>query len=207
MKLMECAPFRFFSPIRESMEDRYPDTEDGLRCFIRLASESGNQKLQKALERFQTIRKLPGFSDHTGFLYRTAVRITAGKMLSSENESTYCAIRKKVMEASSCYPERDYGEPFNSEIQISRDLIASALNRSGFEGTYPSFKKGRIHILAAEEHPFTVPELEYEDIPFRIRFMISESDSDEINSGFFRKPGNRGYIIHSFRELQDRFGL
>lgn len=207
MKLMECAPFRCFSPIRESMENRYPDTEDGLQYFIRLASESGNMKLKKALERFQIILKLPGFADQNGFLYRMAVRMTAGKMLSSENESTYCEIRKKIVEASSCYPERDYGEPFNSEIQANRDHIASILNRYGFEGTYPSFKKGRIHILAAEEHPFTVPELEYDDIPFRIRFMISESDSDGINSGFFRKPGSRGYVIHSFSELQDRFGL
>lgn len=207
MKLMECAPFRYWSPIREPIDDRYQDSEEGLNYFICLAADSGNKKLKKALETFQTLLKMPGFGDKNGFLYRNAVRMTARQMLSSENESTYCAIRKKIMEASSFYPERDYGEPFHSEIQASRDRIASALNRSGFEGTYPSFIKGRIHILAAEEHPFTVPELEYEDIPFRIRFMISESYSDGINSGFFRKPGNRGYIIHSFHELQDRFSL
>lgn len=205
MKLMECAPFRYWSPIKESIHDRYQDSEEGLHYFIRLASASGCIRLKKALETFQFLLKLPGFSDKNGFLYRNAVRMTANQMLSSENESVYHEIRKKVTAASSYYPRRDYGEAVNSEIQENRDGIASILNKYGFEGTYPSFKKGRIHITAAEEHPFTVPELEYEDIPFRIRFMISESDSDEINSGFFRKSGNRGYIIHSFRELQDRF--
>jgi len=47
LPLMEFAPFRYWSPIHESLDARYPDTLDGIETFHDLCEEAGDISLVK----------------------------------------------------------------------------------------------------------------------------------------------------------------
>ena len=83
------------------------------------------------------------------------------------------------------------------------------LKSCGFCGNYPHYRKERTWITAAEEHTFTVPELDWEDFQFRIRFMISrvpvsrEKETDKmLNAGFFRRKGRTAEIAEELSQVR-----
>ena len=42
MHLIEFPPFRFWSPVEESLEERYPSSPQGTACMKKLAKEAGD---------------------------------------------------------------------------------------------------------------------------------------------------------------------
>ncbi len=161
--LMEFAPFRYWSPIHESLDEYYPDTSEGLECMQKLAEEAGDLEYARTLAFYQ---KLP---------FLTSSQARAKKLISEKREALYQLIDQKITLASERYPVRDYGPKQNLEIEKIRTQFTEKLYADGFTGKYPNFQKDDIQLLAIEEHPFTISELEYENFDFKIRGMINES--------------------------------
>lgn len=188
MHLMEFPPFRFWSPVKEPLDERYPSDPRGSQCMKKLAKESGD-----GIYAFLTgiYEKFP-----THFLEKKLAHM----LNSPARESLYETIYEKFRHASLAYPKRDYGEPLNEQILRQRRDVNRQLKRAGFEGRYPFYKKDDIQVVAAEEHPFTC--MESSDFVFRIRFMVSKCRKKcGRNGGFFRARNRKGWILEDLDNL------
>lgn len=207
LPLMEFAPFRYWSPIHESLDDHYPDTLSGFACFKELCKEAGDSLLLRLTERYEKVT-CGGFGI-TDFYRKLAlpgiIKKLALELNRSGHETLYELIYQKVCEASSQYPARDYGDSLSTKIMEARHSVSEALTAKGYVGEYPRFSLGNRSLLVTEEHPFTLAALEYENYEFRIQFMVSEtlSPSRYLNQGFFEdaKGKNRGWIAKSVNKL------
>ena len=190
LPLMEFAPFRAFSPIKESLEEMYTDTLEGVACMKRFALEAGDIRLKNLL----------GFYEKHPFPW--VEKWIQRHMESRAGISLYETLYRKIEVASKVYTVRDYGKEGNEKAEKERQKVTKKLEEKGFTGTYPFFRKGHMQILAMEEHPFTV--LEAEDFSFRIQFMVSVSkkDSERYNGGFFKGRKNRGWIEENLEFLE-----
>ena len=191
LPLMGFGPFRMWSPIHESLDDRYPESLEGARLMYHYAYTSGH----KFFARFIRLYMHFPISTFATFL---------GKWMNRAGmEDLYQLICKKVTEASLSYPIRDYGQEMNTFIKKSRCEVTDYLHKNGFHGNYPYFQKGNLQIAAAEEHPFTLMEMEYKDFNFRIQFMVSECEDgcQAHNAGFFRGKKRKGWICSDLTNL------
>ena len=221
---MEFAPFRYWSPIHESILDEYPDTMDGIFLMDKLAAEA-NDTFLRILLKLYVNHPIQGM-----------MKLLCNYMTSYKGQAVYQVIWEKIAAASATYPARDYGSEKNKKIQNEREQVTAdlykqgyqgnypvfleqeiqqkrenvhkALIKEGFQGNYPCYKKENQQIYAVEEHPFTI--LDWEDFKFRIQFMISEGTPNKtsrkktsgsleeenlpLHYGFFRKRGNRGWV-------------
>lgn len=162
MHLIGFAPFRYWSPLRETLEERYSDSAEGLETMENLAAEAKDCGYQRLLRLY---RRFP---------FPFAAYILGRKLLSPKRRELYELICRKVAEASLEYQERDYGPSKNEEIKNRRKQVESRMRSEGYAGSYPIFQKGGRMIFATEEHPFTI--MEQEDFVFRIQLMVFESD-------------------------------
>lgn len=189
LPLITFAPFRYWSPIHEDLESRYPDAVAGIQCMQKLAEEAGDKVYKRMTEVYlfmYRLRILP-----TGFLTRKMAR----ELNKSARTALYELIYNKVCKASAQYQERDYGETLNKKIREKRSKVEQELQMQGFSGEYPLFQKENEMILATEEHPFTV--LESEDFSFRIQLMVSKTKDTNptLNAGFFDGNDRSGTIV------------
>lgn len=192
MRLIEFAPFRMWSPVHESLEERYPATYEGIEVMEELAAEADDSSWKRCLHLY---RRIP---------IRRVEKFLGSLMLSPKREALYELICKKIKEASEMYPERDYGSELNREIQQKREQVHRKLLEKGFRGSYPEYERENIKIFVTEEHPFTIAEMEYENFVFRVQFMVSECGKHRKNGkncGFFHGKGRRGWIISEIGEL------
>lgn len=189
--LMEFAPFRYWSPVKESLEGIYTDTERGAEYMKKLALEAKDRSFAGLISLY---RKMP---------HPWLGRILAIRMNAPKRERLYRIIREKICEASRLYPPRDYGSKINQKISCRRSEVSRILRSKGFSGEYPLFRKKGMQVLAAEEHPFTI--LEAENFQFRIQFMVSTGKlSDKgINSGFFKGRNRMGRIEKNLDFLEE----
>ena len=157
MHLIHFAPFRAWSPVSESLEEKYPDSEEGILVMEQLAEEAGDTGYVRLLQWYRRFH-LPWLS-----------RILSVRLLSPKRDKLYALLCRKVDAASLQYPQRDYGIVKNREIEEKRCETEQNLKINGFQGTYPNFTKDGKSYLATEEHPFTV--MENEDFSFRIQLM------------------------------------
>lgn len=187
-RLIEFAPFRVWSPVRQSILSLYPETAQGALAFAAIADEVGDKHFARVARRY---------AKHQNPLLSMYL---SHRLIKEKSLSIYGAIMDKVIAASSVYPSRDYGEMQNAEMQCIRDQVTHELYKEGFTGTYPVFHRDGMEVLATEEHPFTI--MESDDYRFRIQFMVSEypkgaKPAKAINRGFFQKRGNRSYIYRT----------
>lgn len=192
MKLIEFAPFRYWSPIEDSLEDRYPSTKEGAICMKEMALEAGDR----------------GYARLAGLYARFPFRFLGKKLAKKLNEparqALYETIYEKIRRASLRYPKRMYREELEHKILRERKRVHTSLRRDGFEGKYPVYTRGTTEIVAVEEHPFTM--MEAEDFTFRIRFMVSVCRKEKEmgrNCGFFEGKGRRGWIEENLDRLLD----
>ncbi len=186
MPLMEFAPFRYFSPIHDSLDSYYEESEAGFACMKALAEEANDGA-------FLRLMKLYELSPFKTWM----AKLLANAMQSPKRNRLYQLIFEKIREAASEYPERTYPDGLHKKIKNMRGEVQEQLLSDGFTGTYPLFHKENIQILAMEEHPFTI--LESEHYGFKIQYMVSEVKKRDrsghlLNAGFFKKKGNRGWI-------------
>lgn len=205
--LMEFAPFRYWSPIHEDINGRYPDSQEGLERMAELAREAGDVSYARVIGLYGWLR-VPG-------LEGVLTRILAKRLLSPRREDLYGLLWQKVVEASRNYPARDYGPVMNEKIRTERRRVTEILHQKGYTGTYPDFQRADRFVAVTEEHPFTI--LEAEDYPFRIQFLVSESTGRKLGrnsgksgknssqpgrkSGFFKGKGRRGWIENDIKNL------
>lgn len=158
-ELIRFAPFRFWSPVHESLKDRYPDSAEAAALMKELCREAGDFSYLCLTTVYQVL-KFP-------FLER----LLAEELTASRHKNLYRLIRSRVDEASLGYPERDYGVQMNGMIERERCAFETRMHGDGFCGKYPVFYKENREFAAMEEHPFTTLEMEWEDFGFRIRLM------------------------------------
>lgn len=192
MPLMGFAPFRMWSPIHESLDDRYPETVEGAELMYSLSMGSG-------LKWFAFLVRLYRF-----FPLRFLANLLGKKLTKTGMEPLYELIYERVVSASTPYPIRDYGDAMNDKIHVERENATRILYQKGFSGTYPLFCREGIQLVAAEEHPFTFTFMDYKDFHFRIQFMVSECTdrANALNAGFFRKRGRKGWIAKTLDEIK-----
>lgn len=190
LPLITFPPFRYWSPIHGDLNDCYMDTEEGICCMEAFAREAEDREYLSLLQQY---RQNPD---------QKMIELLAQALTKPERKVLYHTIWKKLSCASSCYPMRDYGIVLNTKIAAERKRAAELLYQKGFKGRYPCFQRETMQVVAAEEHPYTVFGLEYDDFTFRIQFMVSHSYTPETiwNAGFFE--GN-GMIAHSRHELEN----
>lgn len=181
LELMEFAPFRYWSPIRESLDGWYEDTKRGACRMETLARKVGDREMAILAGVY---RKFP---------LSWLSRFVAGRMQSGRRERLYQKIWELVQEASAPYPARSYGRETDKKIEEERKATERQLKELGFQGAYPFFWREDLQVSAMEEHPFTI--LEKEDFTFRIQFMVSRpGKSGGWNGGFFKGKGRVGWI-------------
>ena len=192
MRLIEFPPFRYWSPIDEPLDDRYPSTREGALCMRELALEAGDKSYARLAGLYA---RFP-----LGFLKKRL----AGKLCSPARQGLYEMIYGKVRAASLKYPKRVYGEALDGEILRERRDVHQRLHRAGFRGKYPVYTRENVEVVAVEEHPFTT--MEAEDFTFRIRFMVSRCKKERNkgrNGGFFNGRGREGWIGEKLDVLLD----
>lgn len=182
IKLMGFAPLRMYTPINESLDEIYPDSEEGFQLIQKYAEEVDDQFFLKLLKLYEKLH----FPFVANLLFRT--------MNYSGRYKLYQHIYEKVVKASEAYPDREYPSELGEFIRSSRIEVSTILKDYGFEGIYPLFHRRNMQIFCVEEHPFTI--LESEDFSFRIQFMVSESENSKhpLHYGFFHTKGNHGRI-------------
>ena len=181
LHLVEFAPFRSWSPIHESLDDMYEDTEEGLEAMERFAEIVGDRGYLKWIKMY---RRFPWLSS-----------VLADQLLNPKREALYRVIFDKVCEASAHYQKRTYGEQIDVELAGIREKVNFELKSQGFTGIYPEYEKGTTKIFVTEEHPFTI--MEWDHYKFKIQFMVSECKKpikNKRNSGFFQGRGRKGWI-------------
>lgn len=166
LPLVHFGPFRFYSPIDEPLDDRYPENEDGWTCMRNLALEAGDADYVKMIDRANALKKLPFIRTDT------LIKNLANALSLSRRKPLFEHIYSKVCEASSRYPERTYSPETIFEMEKARKAADAGLRAEGFTGDYPAYTKGGMSAIVFEEHPFTVQELDYEGFAFRIKAMI-----------------------------------
>lgn len=189
LPLITFAPFRYWSPVHEDLESKYPDAVVGIQCMQKLAEEAGDIAYRRMTEVYFFLYRLRIFP--MGFLTRRLARA----LNKPEKTALYELIYNKVCKASTQYQERDYGETLNQKIREKRSRVEQELQMQGFSGQYPLFLKENEMILATEEHPFTV--LESDDFSFRIQLMVSKTKDTNptLNAGFFDGNDRSGTIV------------
>lgn len=184
LHLVEFAPFREWSPIHESLEDTYEETEEGFEAMVRFVEQAGDKGYLRWISLYRRFRSHSWLS-----------KLLANQLLSPKREELYQLIFDKVCEASLQYPKRIYGDAIDTEIENARLKVDSDLKNQGFVGIYPEYEKDTIKIFVTEEHPFTI--MEWNHYKFKIQFMVSECKrpiKNRKNSGFFKGSGRKGWI-------------
>jgi len=166
LPLVHFGPFRFYSPIDEPLDDRYPENEDGWTCMRNLAIEAGDTDYVKMIDRANALKKLPFIRTDT------LIKNLANALSLSRRKPLFEHIYSKVCEASSRYPERAYRPKAILEMEKARKAADAGLRAEGFTGEYPAYTKGGMSAIVFEEHPFTVQELDYEGFAFQTKVMI-----------------------------------
>lgn len=182
LPLIEFAPFRYYSPLHESLDTYYAETSDGANCMMTLAKEANDTAFLFWVKVYQR------------FSLGLVSRILSWMLNRPARQPLYELIYNKIQRASMEYPERSYSKELNTRITSERLTVSEKLFSQGFMGKYPRFYKENVQILATEEHPFTI--LESDTFHFKIQLMVSETKRKNpgLNAGFFKKHNNSGFI-------------
>lgn len=184
MRLVEFAPLRAWSPVHESLEDKYPPTYEGLDCMEAFSKKANDKEYVRWIRLY---RRFPN---------RYLESVLQKKLLSPKRQNLYNLIWKTIEAASSQYPERDYGKTINEMILEKRNQIHKKMLEKGYEGTYPEYQKEDTYVLVTEEQPFTL--MEYPNYGYRVQFMASKCgklSKINRNCGFFKGRGRQGFIL------------
>ena len=142
--LIEYKPFRDFSPIGESLDEWYPDSEKGRSVMADMAEAAGEEELAKLIREN---------GPEEGIRSRMAA---SGKL--------FQLLYGRICQASSAYPVRRYAPAEENRQQAMRREADRRLKKAGYGGIYPDYEKDGEKITVLEEHPFALPgadELEF----------------------------------------------
>lgn len=158
LPLMEYRPFRFFSPMGESIDSWYPETGAGYEAMEAFAKEAGDAHLLRLMRLGRLSGRL--------FDQKISERIASSGRV-------FELIYAKICKASEMYDRRSYPEFLEKRMQEKRDQAHLALIHAGYTGKYPFYKKNASYITVFEEHPFTISEMD--DMEFSLQ-MLERTD-------------------------------
>ena len=154
--LIEFAPFRYWSPIDESMDDWYHNSAAGTETMRKLAKEAGDMRFLWMIDQYT--------ESH-------GIRNVLAKYLSgSDGDRIMECLWKKIIAGSLPYEVRRYGAQLENRIDTKREAISEALLADGYTGNYPVFRKDETEVCVIEEHPFTIMEWEKTEYKFHLEF-------------------------------------
>ena len=198
MPLIGFGPLRYWTPVRNLMDGAYQDTDAGSQAIIRLAKEAGDLTYARDVAKFIKNEKNPIRKIFLSSSMKTQASLALSKMLLlPERDPLYELIYQKICQASSSYPERDYGKEDNAAHQAMRDQVSQLLTKKyHFHGTYPHFfrnvdsnvEDSSIEILVTEEHPFTIKNLDYDGFDFCLHLQITIREGKNITRQIVRDP-------------------
>ena len=167
LPLIEFAPFRYWSPLHEPLDDYYINSRDGILCMKQLAIEVQATAYARMVQFYALLPKTLQ-SSHWLIAY------FAKKLTAPKHNVLYEHLCKKIENASMVYTPRDYGPKHNLQIENIRTQFTKELYADGYIGQYPHFQKGDTILTALEEHPFTI--LESDSFKFRIHGLCNASN-------------------------------
>ena len=163
--LVGFAPFRYWTPLKESLDGWYPNTFEGIVTMRHIAETVNDKSFLRKLDMYEKL-----FME--GKANERVVRKMARELTKSRHESIYNYINSKIDEASSQYGERVYDEKTEERITVAREQVTSSFLMKGYKGNYPILYKNNHKIVFYEEHPFIMSEFEYEDFDFKIHALF-----------------------------------
>lgn len=209
LPLLEFAPIRTYYSVPWDEGETFSTSDEGIRAFLQLCQEAEGEahtdwekkccrKLQQRYE--SNVDRVDGDRD------QKTERLLGTKY----GLALYQALRRRIIEASTEYGERNFGEGKNEWIQACKKDIENEYQRLGWQGSYPDFYRRsgfwyeQIHVV--EEQPFTTDATQYRFhgmvsrcarfrySRLRRKFGVDEMGMLPVNFGFFRGCGN-GKII------------
>ena len=170
--LIEFAPLCFYTPIDESIEDWYPETDEGMDAMLSLCEMIGDSSYADLIE---------VYADAEDEQREELRQQLISGLASSEHAMILMMIEHMVEEASNRWPERDYGSQEMAHIQgLRRDREEEWHNR-GYQGSYPLLTRqseaGELEVVEFfEEHPYEHGDLEFDSYHFRIHEIESKGE-------------------------------
>ncbi len=163
--LAEFAPFRYWSPINESILEWYPESEEGIEAFAQLCKEAKQEEIYKEIIRYKEAFKKDKVTAR--MIVKLAKKI-------SESFIIYQLLDEKIREASKIWRERRYIPAEQTKINALRRSAALLFQMKGYSGEYPILKNETETIIFVEEQPFTV--LEAEEYQFQLMELHIKED-------------------------------
>ena len=134
--LVHFGPFRFYSPIDEPLDDRYPENEDGWTCMRKLALAAGDKDYVKMIDHANALKKLP-------FIRTDAViKNLADALTRPQRKPLFEYIYRKVCDASSRYPERTYSSESLDEMEDARKAALRSTRSQCRSSTMRALRSG-----------------------------------------------------------------
>ncbi len=162
--LIEFAPFRYWSPVDESMDDWYHNSAAGTEVMRCLAREAGDDRFQWMLDQY---------------MESPEIRNVLAKYLAGNDGSRIMeCLQRRIIKGSLPYEERKYDTSLTDRIEKKRKAITIQLLKEGYSGEYPEFKRGDKELLIIEEQPFTLMEWDHTEYGFH--FEYKENDNRKI---------------------------
>ena len=172
--LIEYKPFRDFSPIGESLDGWYPDTEEGRIAMLAIAQEAGEAELVRMIE----AQGGTGSADSRDSAERHSIpslqELEDGKRIRDaigRSTAVFRHIYEKICRASSEYAPRKYDEALERNITAKKKEAEDQLFREGFRGSWPEYRRGEERLTVFEEHPFV---LRGDELEFGLHFLLQD---------------------------------
>lgn len=160
--LVEFAPFRYWSPIHESLDAYYSDTTQGLRLAKNIAVKLNDKEFNKIVGEYERLGEVD-------LLSQRRVKSLAKKL--QKNKAFYKYVNDKITKASLSYAKRNYSEKQSEIMEKAREEVVKQYEEKGYSGQYPVMNKGKKQVLFYEEHPFVADMFEYTDFGFKIHVI------------------------------------
>lgn len=157
MALIGCAPFRYWSPISDSLDAWYADTDEGMEAMAGVCERVGARRLARQMRFY---RRHP---------WAALVPVLARRLCSPEGERVLEALQEQVRQGSLYWEARDYGPENSARIAAARQRVERLLLQRGFQGSWPDYRLGAQQVHVVEEQPFT--RLEWEGAACRFHLL------------------------------------
>ncbi len=178
LRLAYFGPLRYYRPFRENLSGKYPDYIDGSEAMEEYAKEAGDAAFEAEVRQYRELLETLEQRQYPDPLLSLKIRAASRKLSSllckEERLPLIRLLQEKVREASEAWPEREYDPAAAAGMEKARREFSEIMRLRGCSGSYPLFEEDGKKLLATEELPFTIPELDYEDYEFRIQLVYPE---------------------------------
>ena len=159
MPIMEFGPFRYWTPLKESLDYYYDDSLEGIVAMKLIAMKIEDKRLLKIVNKYEK---------HVlaGTMTERLLKKLATELCKCDKLYSYLNIQ--LDKASSYYQERRYSPEEESKIANMRNNAVKPYLKKGYKGKYPVLCKRNKKVVFYEEQPYVIRDFEYNDFKFKI---------------------------------------